>query len=52
MDRLIGRNAWLPIFSEIQQYEPCKLCWYQRILMYPIVLITTVAYIQKMHVLL
>ncbi|MGG0666548.1 disulfide oxidoreductase [Viridibacillus arvi] len=34
-------------FSEIQQYEPCKLCWYQRILMYPIVIITTVAYIQK-----
>lgn len=34
-------------FSEIRQYEPCELCWYQRILMYPIVLILTVAYIQK-----
>lgn len=34
-------------FSEILSYEPCELCWYQRILMYPIVLITTVAYIQK-----
>lgn len=34
-------------FSEIRGYEPCELCWYQRILMYPIVLITTVAYIQK-----
>ncbi|MGE7667786.1 disulfide oxidoreductase [Ureibacillus composti] len=34
-------------FSEIRQYEPCELCWYQRILMYPILIITTVAYIQK-----
>ena len=34
-------------FSEIRQYEPCELCWYQRILMYPILLLTTVAYIQK-----
>ena len=34
-------------FSEIHHYEHCKLCWFQRILMYPIVLITTVAYIQK-----
>jgi len=34
-------------FSEIRQYEPCELCWYQRILMYPIVIILTVAYIQK-----
>jgi len=34
-------------FSEIRDYEPCELCWYQRILMYPIVLITTIAYIQK-----
>ncbi|MFJ8236638.1 disulfide oxidoreductase [Ureibacillus sp. NPDC094379] len=34
-------------FSEIRQYEPCELCWYQRILMYPIVILTTVAYIQK-----
>ena len=34
-------------FSEVRGYEPCELCWYQRILMYPIVLIITVAYIQK-----
>lgn len=34
-------------FSEIRGYEPCEMCWYQRILMYPIFLITTVAYIQK-----
>lgn len=34
-------------FSEVRQYEPCELCWYQRILMYPIVLISFIAYIQK-----
>lgn len=34
-------------FSEIRQFEPCELCWYQRILMYPIVIISLVAYIQK-----
>ena len=34
-------------FSEVRGYEPCTLCWYQRILMYPIVLITGVALFQK-----
>ncbi|KOY82282.1 disulfide bond formation protein B [Lysinibacillus macroides] len=34
-------------FSEIRHYEPCKLCWIQRIFMYPIVMIITVAFIQK-----
>lgn len=34
-------------FSEVRGYEPCELCWYQRILMYPLVIITTIAYIQK-----
>ena len=34
-------------FSEVRGYEPCELCWYQRIFMYPIVILTTVAYIQK-----
>lgn len=34
-------------FSEVRGYEPCTLCWYQRILMYPMVIIITVAYIQK-----
>lgn len=34
-------------FSEIKQYEPCLLCWYQRIFMYPIVLISLIAYLQK-----
>jgi disulfide bond formation protein DsbB len=34
-------------FSEIRQYEPCELCWYQRILMYPLVLILGIAVIKK-----
>ena len=23
-------------FSEVRNYIPCEMCWYQRILMYPI----------------
>jgi len=34
-------------FSEIRQYEPCELCWYQRILMYPLAIILLIAYIKK-----
>ncbi|WP_153733637.1 disulfide oxidoreductase [Sporosarcina obsidiansis] len=34
-------------FSEVKGYVPCTLCWYQRIFMYPIVLIGLVALIQK-----
>ncbi|CAM3177634.1 disulfide oxidoreductase [Filibacter tadaridae] len=34
-------------FSDVRGYEPCTLCWYQRILMYPIVLISGVALFQK-----
>ena len=34
-------------FSEIRGYIPCTMCWFQRIFMYPIVIITTVAVIQK-----
>lgn len=26
-------------FSEVMQYPPCVLCWYQRIALYPLVLI-------------
>lgn len=29
-------------FSEIKHYTPCTLCWYQRILMYPLVIIIAV----------
>ncbi len=30
-------------FSEIAHFEPCRLCWYQRIFMYPLVVILGIA---------
>lgn len=35
------------IYSEIIGYEPCKLCWFQRIFMYPQVFILGLALIKK-----
>ncbi len=34
-------------FSEIRQYEPCTLCWYQRIIMYPFTVVLGIAVIKK-----
>src|SRR5690625_283210 len=34
-------------YSEILGYIPCELCWYQRILMYPLVVIYGLALIKK-----
>ncbi|KOP81344.1 disulfide oxidoreductase [Cytobacillus solani] len=34
-------------FSEVKGYIPCELCWYQRILMYPFVLILGIATFKK-----
>lgn len=34
-------------FSEIRLFEPCELCWYQRILMYPFVVILGIAIINR-----
>ncbi len=34
-------------FSEIMKLVPCVLCWYQRICMYPMVLISAVAILRK-----
>jgi disulfide bond formation protein DsbB len=34
-------------FSEVADYVPCRLCWYQRIAMYPIALIALVALIRR-----
>lgn len=31
-------------YSEVANFTPCLLCWYQRILMYPQVILLTVAY--------
>lgn len=34
-------------YSDIAGYEPCKLCWYQRIFMYPQVLLSSFALYKK-----
>ncbi|SDJ88455.1 disulfide oxidoreductase [Sediminibacillus albus] len=34
-------------FSEFMGYTPCELCWYQRILMYPLVIIYGYAAVKK-----
>ena len=34
-------------FSEVMGYIPCELCWYQRILMYPLVIIYGTALFKK-----
>ena len=34
-------------FSDVLGYNPCKLCWYQRIFMYPIVILAIVALSKK-----
>jgi disulfide bond formation protein DsbB len=31
-------------FSEVLQFVPCNLCWYQRILMYPLVVLLGIAF--------
>jgi disulfide bond formation protein DsbB len=34
-------------FSEIMEYIPCKLCWIQRIFMYPLTIILGIATVKK-----
>lgn len=34
-------------YSEIAKYTPCVLCWYQRILIYPQVLLLGLAFVKK-----
>lgn len=34
-------------FSEVEKFAPCVLCWYQRIAMYPIVVLAAVGIIKK-----
>jgi len=34
-------------FSEVANYTPCTLCWYQRIAMYPLVLILGIAIVRR-----
>lgn len=44
--------AWIAMcgslyFSEVAGYVPCKLCWYQRILMYPLTLVIGIGLIRR-----
>jgi disulfide bond formation protein DsbB len=34
-------------FSEVAHYTPCTLCWYQRIAMYPLVLLLGIAAVRR-----
>lgn len=34
-------------FSEVMKLPPCLLCWYQRIAMYPLVVILLVGFVEK-----
>src|SRR3989344_6073323 len=34
-------------FSEIAKFEPCKLCWFQRIFMYPLPILFLMALVRK-----
>ncbi len=39
----IAATAGSLYYSEIRRFMPCELCWYQRIFMYPLVLILGIA---------
>lgn len=56
MNRLITYLAFLQaivatsgslFFSEVLHFTPCTLCWYQRILMYPLVAILAVGILRR-----
>lgn len=34
-------------YSDVAHYDPCKLCWFQRIFMYPLAIILGIAYFAK-----
>jgi len=34
-------------FSEVKDFIPCEMCWFQRILMYPLVLLYGISLIKK-----
>jgi disulfide bond formation protein DsbB len=61
--RNVDESAWLPLFtawivslvatmgslffSEVMLLPPCVLCWYQRVCMYPLAVITTVGLVTR-----
>lgn len=42
-----GATSGSLFFSEIAKYSPCVLCWYQRIAIYPLVIVCGVAALRK-----
>lgn len=36
-------------FSEVREFRPCILCWYQRVMMYPLVVILGIAALKGDH---
>lgn len=34
-------------FSEVAHYDPCKLCWFQRIAMYPLAVVLSIAAVRR-----
>ena len=42
-----GATAGSLYFSEVAGYLPCQLCWYQRIAMYPLAVITLIAALRR-----
>ena len=42
-----GAMAGSLYFSEIENFTPCELCWYQRIAMYPLAIILIVASLRR-----
>ena len=37
-------------FSEVMKFQPCVLCWYQRIAMYPLVILFAIGFFQELKV--
>src|SRR3954471_15128296 len=58
-DSLLGTEVWLAwtfalvatagslFFSEVSQFIPCRLCWFQRIGMYPLAAILLIAAVRR-----
>ncbi len=44
---VLGAVVGSLIYSNVIGYEPCNLCWIQRIFMYPILIILAIAFIRK-----
>jgi disulfide bond formation protein DsbB len=36
-------------FSQVAGFEPCRLCWFQRACMYPLVVVLAVAIVRRRH---